>query len=162
MAKSFTLPADADTRPATPKQRAFLARLEHKTNFGEEMTMAECAVRIASAKHEAVAPAATPVVEDFQALYSRAQAAGRAAVGNTDVNWGACGFAWVIIKPGTSRFARWLKEKKLARPDSYYGGVTIWVSDYNQSVHCKSLHAVAMAKVFQDAGINAYAMDRLD
>ena len=44
-----------------------------------------------------------------------------------------CGFAWVNVKPGTSKFAKWLKEKELASKDSFKGGVTIWVGDFNQS-----------------------------
>lgn len=101
-------------------------------------------------------------MDEFRKLYDSAQLAGRNAVGGADVMRGACGFAWVNVKPGTSRFARWLKANKLARPDSHYGGVTIWISDYNQSIYCKELHAVAMARVLQEAGINAWAMSRDD
>jgi len=50
MAKTFTLPADAATKPATISQRVFLARVEHKDNRPEgELTMLEVAVRIAKA-----------------------------------------------------------------------------------------------------------------
>jgi len=55
MAKVFVLPADAKTRPASIAQRVFLARLEHKVNTGEEMTMYQAAERIAAAKGEPVA-----------------------------------------------------------------------------------------------------------
>jgi hypothetical protein len=78
------------------------------------------------------------------------------------VSEGVCGFAWVVIKPGTSKFARWLKENKLARRDEYYGGVTVRVSDYNQSYTRKSAYAHAFANVLRDAGIRAIDMDRLD
>ena len=78
------------------------------------------------------------------------------------VSEGACGFAWVNIKPGTSAFARWLKKMDYARSDSYYGGVTVWISEYNQSVARKSAHASAMADVFLGAGFNAHSMSRLD
>lgn len=50
MAKRFTLPADAATKPATVSMRVFLARVEHKDNRGEDMTMLECATRIAAAR----------------------------------------------------------------------------------------------------------------
>jgi len=75
---------------------------------------------------------------------------------------GACGFAWVNVRPGTSAFAKWLKKMDYARTDSYYGGVTIWISEHGQSVDRKSKHAAAMASVFTEAGFNAYASSRLD
>jgi hypothetical protein len=75
---------------------------------------------------------------------------------------GMCGFAWVNVRPGTSKFARWLKREGHARSDSYYGGVTIWVSEHGQSVERKEAHAKAMAEVFRAAGFNAHDMSRLD
>lgn len=74
---------------------------------------------------------------------------------------GACGFAWVKIRPATTPFARWLKKNGYARP-AYNGGLDIWISDFNQSVDRKHAMACAMAKVFQEAGITAYADSRLD
>lgn len=127
-----------------------------------------------------------PAKEDFQDLYDRALAAGFEAGKNAIptpmivtehenmfddnspaknqwyVSEGACGFGWVNVKPGTSRFARWLKEKDYANKDSYYGGVTIWIGEYNQSYERKVAHASAMAKVFTEAGWNAYGTGRLD
>lgn len=75
---------------------------------------------------------------------------------------GACGFAWVNIRPGTSRFARWLKSRGYGDADSYYGGVTIWVSEHGQSVDRKSAHAGALARVLREHGIEARASSRLD
>ena len=72
-----------------------------------------------------------------------------------------CGFGWVNIKPGNSKFANWLKKNDLARK-SYYGGVDIWISDYGQSYDRKVAHASAMARVFSQAGIKAYGTGRLD
>lgn len=77
------------------------------------------------------------------------------------VNDGVCGFAWVVVSPGTSRFARWLKANRLAR-SGYGGGVHIWISDYNQSMERKKAHARAMVRVFSDAGINCYFDSRMD
>lgn len=77
------------------------------------------------------------------------------------VDDGACGFAWVKIRPATTPFARWLKKNGYARP-AYNGGLDIWISDFNQSVDRKYAMACAMAKVFQEAGITAYADSRLD
>jgi hypothetical protein len=75
---------------------------------------------------------------------------------------GLCGFAWVNVKPGTSRFARWLRTTGKGRTDSYYGGVTVWVSGYGQSHARKVAYAEAFAKVLTDHGVRAYADDRLD
>lgn len=124
---------------------------------------------------------------EFQDLFDSAMNAGRAAalaatphpmiVGTakslfgTDIDHtqpvfhvpeGVCGFAWIIVKPGTSAFAKWLKASGRARPDSYYGGVNIWIRDYNQSMTRKEAHANAMASVLTKAGVNAYAMSRMD
>lgn len=124
---------------------------------------------------------------EFQALWDKAVAAGMEAgkaakppvmvvgqpssfMGN-DVDYskehwivpeGPCGFAWVQLRPGTSAFAKWLKAKKYARTDSYHGGVSISVRDYNQSIIRKEAHADAMAKVLSDAGYEAYSMSRMD
>lgn len=76
---------------------------------------------------------------------------------------GVCGFAWVNLKPGNSGFANWLKKKGYARPDSYYGGVTIWVSGYNQSMQKKEAYAGAFCRVIQVAGYTkSYPMSRMD
>jgi hypothetical protein len=121
-----------------------------------------------------------------QALYYKADAAGKDAVANlkvipmvvghakgffgNDIDYskptyyvedGLCGFAWVNIKPANSKFANWLKKQGLARKGTY-GGLSMWIRDYNQSVQKKEAYAHAFAKVLQDAGINAYADSRLD
>ena len=78
-----------------------------------------------------------------------------------NVSEGVCGFAWVIVKPGTSSFARWLVKNGYARK-SYYGGVDVWVSAFGQSYDRKIAAASAIAEVFREAGIKAYADGRLD
>lgn len=76
---------------------------------------------------------------------------------------GVCGFAWVNVKPGTSAFAKWLVKNGHARRDDYYGGVTIWIREYNQSMQRKEAHAQAMAEVLRKGGIErAYAHSRMD
>lgn len=74
---------------------------------------------------------------------------------------GACGFAWIKVRPGNCTFARWLKANKGARK-GYYGGMELWVSDYNQSIARKEAYASAFAGVIREAGIKAYAESRLD
>ena len=75
---------------------------------------------------------------------------------------GVCGFAWVNVKPGNSGFAKYLKSMGRARKDSYYGGVSVWISDYNQSMQRKETYAHAFARVLNSHGINAYSMSRMD
>jgi len=80
---------------------------------------------------------------------------------------GVCGFASVELRINKSaskadqsegrRFLNWLTgNQKPSRPDlaptlnprkGYYGGVTISVSEYNQSLQRKEAHAMAAAKV---------------
>ena len=74
---------------------------------------------------------------------------------------GPCGFAWVTIRPGTSRFARWAVANGHARK-SYGGGVQLWVSAFNQSYERKMAAAEALADCLRMAGIKAYASGRLD
>jgi hypothetical protein len=127
-------------------------------------------------------------MNSFQELYDKADAAGKAAASackptpmlvgsakslfSNEIDYsqpvdyvadGVCGFAWVNLKPGNSPFANWLKKNKLARKDEYYGGVTIWVHDYNQSMDRKSAYAGAFARVLNQAGYSrAYSMSRMD
>jgi hypothetical protein len=78
------------------------------------------------------------------------------------VEEGVCGFAWVQVFPGGSRFANFLKRKGVATSDSYEGGVKIWVGVFGQSYERKRAYASAMAEVFRQAGIRAYSGSRLD
>ena len=114
----------------------------------------------------------------FQFIFDSARAAGLKAVENAYVrpmvvtneasgeSWyvadGVCGFAWINVKPGTSKFARWLKKAGLARSDDYYGGVIISVRDFNQSMQKKETYAYAFAKVLEENGITATAISRID
>ncbi len=99
--------------------------------------------------------------EEFEELYAKAWARGAKAA-NEATGADCCGFAWVHIKPGGSSFARWLKAQGLARRDDYRGGVIIWIREYGQSQLCKWRHAQGMARVFQDAGIDASDMTQAD
>lgn len=79
------------------------------------------------------------------------------------VEGGPCGFAWVTVKPGTSAFAKWLKKTDRGRTDSYYGGVTIWVSEFGQSMQRKEVFAQAMAKKLAElTGLKIRSMSRMD
>lgn len=74
---------------------------------------------------------------------------------------GACGFAWVNIKPGNCAAANYAKKVLRARK-SYYGGVDIWVGAYGQSMAKKESYAAAFAGVLAKAGVSAYSMSRMD
>lgn len=74
---------------------------------------------------------------------------------------GVCGFAWIVIKPGTAPFARWVKKAELGG-NHYYGGISIWVHEFGQSMQRKEAYAEAFAKVLVENGINAYADSRMD
>ena len=75
---------------------------------------------------------------------------------------GVCGFAWVKVKPANCGMAKWLKEFKGARIDSYAGGLLFSVRGYGQSMQRKEAYAEAFAKVISAAGIKAYAQSRMD
>lgn len=76
------------------------------------------------------------------------------------VNEGVCGTAWVNIKPGGSRFARWLIKEGYARPDSYRGGASLSLYRVcgdrgSQSLTRWSAAAREIARVLREAGIDA-------
>jgi hypothetical protein len=124
---------------------------------------------------------------NFQELYNRADAAGNKAVeelhvepmivysttsifsNEVDTNQpiyrvddGPCGFASVIIKPANSAFSKWLRSEKIA--DKRYGspGISIWISQFNQSYAKKSAYAAAFAKVLCEENVNARPQSSMD
>ena len=75
---------------------------------------------------------------------------------------GVCGFAWINIKPARGKFVKYLKDNDIGRKDSYYGGYTIWVSGFGQSLARKESYARAFANHLNKNGITAYSMSRID
>ena len=75
---------------------------------------------------------------------------------------GVCGFAWINIKPARGAFVKYLKENHIGRKDSYYGGYTIWVSGFGQSLTRKENYARAFTEVLRKNGLTAYNMSRMD
>jgi hypothetical protein len=78
------------------------------------------------------------------------------------VNEGVCGTAWVNIKPGGSRFARWLVKEGYGRSDSYRGGITLSLYAVcgdrgSQSLARWEAAAHAVASVLREASITAHA-----
>lgn len=82
------------------------------------------------------------------------------------VNDGVCGFAWINIKPGNSKFANYLKKNGIARKDSYYGGVTIWISEFGQSLARKEIMAKEIVNVIKNSEITGiksiYSASKMD
>jgi hypothetical protein len=77
------------------------------------------------------------------------------------VNDGVCGFASVIVKPANCKFAKYLQEQGLGRKH-YYGGLSMSVRDFNQSLQKKEAYAYAFAKVLEQNGVKAYVESRMD
>jgi hypothetical protein len=89
---------------------------------------------------------------------------------------GVCGFAWINVKD--RKFNNWLLGRVKTkypvgpamgyivgepRPDSYYGGVSLWISGFGQSMQRKEAFARAFARSLYDSvGISARAMSRMD
>ena len=79
---------------------------------------------------------------------------------------GACGMAWVTIRPARGALVTWLKQKGIGRI-GYYGGweVRSWqfgAGRYSQSYERAYAAADAAARVLASYGIKAYADGRLD
>ena len=74
---------------------------------------------------------------------------------------GVCGFAWVVIRPGNSSYARHMKKHHGARAH-YYGGMEVYISAYQQSYERKMAYATAYADVLRAHGIEASPGGRLD
>jgi hypothetical protein len=68
---------------------------------------------------------------------------------------GICGSAYVVVRPGTCSFARWLKANKGAYK-AYYGGMQMGVHHFGQSYERKMAYAQAFCGVLEQAGIKAY------
>jgi hypothetical protein len=78
------------------------------------------------------------------------------------VSEGCCGFAWIVVRPGNSPFARWATKNKNARPE-YGGGTCVyWVGEFNQSMDRKESFAYAFTDVLKKHGIKAYSKSRMD
>ena len=75
---------------------------------------------------------------------------------------GPCGFAWINIKPARGKLVKFLKDNNIGRKDSYYGGYTVWVSHFGQSLARKESYARAFANHLNENGIKAYSMSRMD
>ena len=78
------------------------------------------------------------------------------------VEGGVCGFAWVHVPKGTSRFARWLSKTNRGGR-SYYGGVDIRSGQRDQSMERAEAYCRAYALHLVTAlGVECYMQSRID
>ena len=171
--------------PMTFKQGLMIRNLGGGDVRGENLTQAEASKRIETLLGDRVITKKTKGDSEFKGLWDKAKKAGIEAGNQAGVtpmvvterhsplddrspvkkqyfvSEGACGFAWVTVKPANSAFAKWLVRNNHGRVSSE-GGVKIWISEHNQSVDRKSAHAYSLAQVLVEAGIRAYSDSRLD
>lgn len=122
-------------------------------------------------------PSAAERDAKHRALHNKAHAAGLAASEAhkptpfgplTDghsvfmIEGGPCGFAWVVIRPGTCSFAKWAKANLPLTDKHYYGGVSMWCPLGTQSMTTKEAYCRAYAAVLSEAGIKAVMGSRMD
>ena len=77
--------------------------------------------------------------------------------------WGACGFAWVVVRPARGAFIKWCKAND--KGSKYWsGGWEFWnPSNYpGQNVDYKAAGAKAFCEVLQKNGLDASWSTRLD
>lgn len=77
------------------------------------------------------------------------------------VSEGACGFASIHLPKGNTSFAHWAK-KNAGFSKHYYGGLSLHISSFNQSMERKEAFAHAACEVLKSEGIDCYASSRLD
>lgn len=121
-------------------------------------------------------PSAAERGAKHKALHDKAHAAGLAAaeahiptpfgltdgVNNFVLEGGACGFAWVVIRPGNCSYALWAKKNIPLTDKHYYGGVSTWCPLGTQSMTTKEEYCRAYAAVLSEAGIKAHMGSRID
>jgi len=128
--------------------------------------------------------------KDWRSIYQQAHTAGQVAadaaiptpmlvgtaVGLSDtidtskpvyiVRGGLCGFAYIIVRPATGGFVRWMREQQIGYKH-YYGGWSVPARpltppDLSQSVEIKEKYAHAFANVLREHGINCSVETMLD
>lgn len=142
-------------------QVAFRQRIADQTEARDQRN-AEYAGIYAEA-HVAAHAAATEHTPQAMIVQQRAHALDDTSpvVKEWHVSEGVCGFAEVIVTPGTSSFAHWVKKNR-GWSKHYHGGMRLWVSDYGQSYERKVAYAAAFVEVLRKYDIKAHMSSRLD
>jgi hypothetical protein len=105
-------------------------------------------------------------MENFQTIYDAAFSAGVKAEQEHVEKYGEsayCGFAWVDLPNGRSKFVNWLKKNKIGSKH-WKKGWQIWRPTNNgtQSMDVLEAGAYAFSKVLRDNGIEAFCASRPD
>ena len=128
----------------TSKEKAFYLLCEEADKAGKKAADEKQVVPMVVNQHENMLDDSSPVKKSWL------------------VDQGVCGFAWINVRDGRKPFSRFLKKFGYGRTDSYYGGITIWVGDYGQSLQLKEAYAYAFNSVLHEANIDSYASSRMD
>lgn len=105
--------------------------------------------------------------ENVQQIIFEAEIAARTAAQQATIlnggDRGACGFAWVEIRPARGILAKTLKDTGKG-DKGWNGGIHVWnpAKAPVQSVYILESGAQAYANVLRFYGVNAYANSRLD
>lgn len=75
---------------------------------------------------------------------------------------GACGFAWLEIRPARGPLVTFLKKNGIGRVDHYNRCYSVSVFEFNQSIALKEAYAHAAAQSLREAGYEVYPASRLD
>lgn len=105
---------------------------------------------------------------EFERMYQLAKNSARDAALAVEPDY-YCGFAWVTLKPATSAFARFCKQKGYAHRGTY-GGLEFSIYPaledtrhaHTQSMWVKEHAALAFAKTLSNFGLDARAQCRAD
>lgn len=105
-------------------------------------------------------------MENFQAIYDEALAAGIKAEQDYLAQYGEpmyCGFAWVELPNGRSKFVNWLKKQNIGSKH-WKKGWQIWrpTNNHTQSMDILEAGAYAFVKVLRAHGIDAVSASRAD
>lgn len=98
-------------------------------------------------------------------IYKAARNAGDAAIAGKSDGY-PCGFAWLNIKPARGPFIKYLKDNRIGRPDSYYGGYSLSSYDccafHGQNMDVKEDGVRAFAYALRENGVDATVYTRID
>jgi hypothetical protein len=105
-------------------------------------------------------------MENFQAIYDEAKAAGIKAEKDYIAQYGEpyyCGFAWVELHNGRSKFVNWLKKQGIGSKH-WKKGWYIWrpTDCMTQSMDVLEAGAYAFTQVLRKYGIDAVSASRAD
>jgi len=75
---------------------------------------------------------------------------------------GPCGFVKINIRPARGKFVKYLKENDLGYSDSYFGGYSMPIHQFGQSLQRKEAYGYAFRDILTSYGISAQTMSQMD